>query len=95
MSELPVLIDSVNVYAEYAEGDYVGTYEDDWGVFDVYEIASFYVLNRSNDPHLFACDDVNGVRREVVLEGGEDVSKNLPKPQRINSYPLSVRYSRL
>lgn len=90
---MPVVIDSANVYAEYTEGDLIETYEDDWGIHNVYEITDFYILNRSDVPHRFSCDDIHGRERATILQGGEDLSMKLPPPQRIDSYPLVVRYS--
>ena len=92
---MPIMVDTVNVYIEYDTGAFVETITDDWGDHDVYKIASFYVLNRSDVAYRFSGYDAHARYWELELAGGDDLAYNIPTPARPDSYPLTVHWTRV
>lgn len=92
---MPILSDDVNAYIEYSQGKSQGTIEDEWGIHEIFTIASFYILNRSAVSYRFAGVDAHGRFWEIVLAGSEELSYNIPTPARPDDYPLTVHWSRV
>jgi len=65
------------------------TYEDEWGIHDIFIISSVYYNNVSPFDYRVTIVDLNGKTFQTDVLSGAEGTINLPTPLRFDSYPLA------